>query len=71
MKQRRSKQEHIKYVIERSCLNKKSFSEETANKVIDFLASKNEEMYFYKCDFCGSHHLTSRTPNVPKVIRIL
>ena len=66
MKQRRSKQEHIKYVIERSCLNKKSFSEETANKVIDFLASKNEEMYF-----CGSHHLTSRTPNVPKVIRIL
>jgi hypothetical protein len=57
--------------MKRSCLDKKSFSEEKANKVVDFLASKNEEMYFYKCDFCGSHHLTSRTPNVPKVIRIL
>jgi hypothetical protein len=71
MKHHRSKSDHIKYVMKRSCLDKKSFSEEKANKVIDFLASKNEEMYFYKCDFCGSHHLTSKAPNVPKIIRIL
>jgi len=71
MKHRFSKSDHIKYVIERSCINKKSFSEEKANEIVDFFASKNEEMYYYKCDFCGSYHLTSRQPNIPKILRIL
>lgn len=71
MKNNLSKQEHIKYIIERSCLNKKSFSEEGANRAVDNFANEKKEMYFYKCDFCGSFHLTSSSPNIPKVIKFI
>jgi hypothetical protein len=71
MEHRNSKKDHIKYVMEKSCINKKSFSEEKANQVVDFFATKKDAIYFYKCDFCGSHHLTRRKPNMPKVLKIL
>jgi hypothetical protein len=58
-------------IIRRSCLSKKSFSKEGADKIVDKLAFKNEEIYYYKCDFCSSYHLTSRIPNIPKILSIL
>jgi aspartate carbamoyltransferase regulatory subunit len=62
---------HIKYILERSCLNKKSFSKEAADKVVDFMATQKKEMYYYKCDFCSSYHLTSHYPDIPKKLEII
>lgn len=55
--------QEIEYIFDRSCLRKKQLTEEIANKIVD--QQLNEEgrlMYFYKCPFCSSFHLTSKIP---------
>lgn len=48
----------IKYIMERSCLRKKNLSLEKANQFVDRSAKEGKTVYFYKCDFCSSYHMT-------------
>ena len=64
--------EHINYIFYRSCVEKKNFSEEEANDVIDrVLANEQRLMYYYKCPFCSSFHLTKNEPNNETMIEII
>ena len=54
-----------------ACLRKKNYSEEGANKVVDFEAEINKRlMYYYKCEFCGSFHITSREPGLDHLLEL-
>lgn len=54
-------EEKVKFIY-RSCINKKNFTEEGANAVVDKLSSQGILMYFYKCQLCNAFHLTSKPP---------
>lgn len=55
--------EMTQYIIERSCLNKANLTEESANNIIDrVLQNEQKLLYYYKCSFCNSFHLTSKEP---------
>jgi len=58
------KAEVIKRIFERSCLGKANLSEEGANRVIDTEAARGNCLYFYKCVYCGSHHMTKNPGDV-------
>lgn len=62
-----SKKDHqfIEWVMHRACLRKKNLTEEQANAVVDMTAkNENRLVYFYKCQFCGSFHMTSKAEDV-------
>jgi hypothetical protein len=48
--------------LNRTCLDKKSFSKSAADAVIDHLASRGTLMFYYKCKICARYHLTSKEP---------
>lgn len=53
----------VKFVIEKSCVDKRNFSEAKANDMIDYyLKEQNLLLYYYKCPYCSSHHLTKKQP---------
>lgn len=55
----------IAYIIGRSCLRKANLTEEEANALVDhILKTEGRLIYFYKCTFCNSIHLTKsiKTP---------
>lgn len=52
--------EKIREIFERACLNKKSFSKEKADIIVDKLAFNGELIYYYKCSFCSAYHLTTQ-----------
>jgi hypothetical protein len=54
----------IRWIMDRVCLRKKNLSEEEANEVVDWAAKQGRVLYFYKCEFCGSHHMTSKEQGV-------
>lgn len=49
-------------LIHKMCTDKKGFSLEAANEVVDYLASQKSLMFYYKCFICGQYHLTSKEP---------
>lgn len=56
-------QDEIKHIFERSCLRKAQLSENDANCIIDFhLETDGLLLYYYKCPFCNSIHLTKQVP---------
>lgn len=61
----------IKFVIDRACLRKVNLTEEQANRVVDIEASQGRLLYFYKCEFCNSFHMTSREGEVEKQLTII
>lgn len=61
----------VKRIMNRSCVNKKSFSEEAANGVVDRLAERGELIFFYKCEFCNAFHLTRRSGDVKRTINLI
>lgn len=66
-----SKGKLVKFVFERSCLNKKSFSREAADAVVDRFAEKGELIFYYKCQFCNSFHMTRRSDEVKKRLKVV
>jgi len=54
------KPEDIKHIMFMSCLRKKSRSKEEAEKIVDIKASQGHLIYYYKCKFCLSYHMTSK-----------
>jgi hypothetical protein len=50
------------YYIDKSCLHKANLSEDEANAVVDTEARNNRVIYYYKCQLCGSYHLTHVEP---------
>jgi hypothetical protein len=55
--------EMIQAVMESCCLSKANLSEEEANNIIDkVLMDEGLLLYYYKCPFCRSHHLTRSIP---------
>lgn len=58
--------------FERSCLRKANLSEEKANRIIDDnIKYYDLVLYYYKCDFCCSHHLTSSEPTKYSHVEII
>lgn len=53
----------VKFLIERSCLDKKNLSKQEADRVVDWNSSRGKLLYYYKCDFCQSYHMTRQEPN--------
>jgi hypothetical protein len=64
-------QEDIKYIMERSCLNKRSYTQKQADSAIEFAAIQNRLFYYYKCQFCSSFHLTSKEPITFKHLEVV
>lgn len=56
----------VMHQMNASCLRKKNFSEEGANQVVDAFLSKGKLLYYYKCNYCLSFHMTSSPPKKPK-----
>lgn len=52
----------LKKLMNRACLRKKNFTFEKANKLVDRKMALGELIYFYKCVFCGSYHMTRNPP---------
>jgi hypothetical protein len=53
------------FFAERSCLSKENLTEEEANRVVDQALITNSPplvLYYYKCQICGSHHMTRQQP---------
>lgn len=50
----------IKYIIEVSCIRKKARSKEQADEIVDIKAKQGQLIYYYKCKFCSSYHMTSK-----------
>jgi len=57
------KHNNVEWFIQRSCLNKKSLSLQKANEVVDKAVNQGLMLYYYKCRFCSSFHMTSKPPN--------
>jgi hypothetical protein len=52
----------IEYVFERACLRKKNLTFIQAEQVVDERFRKGSLVYYYKCEFCSSYHITSKEP---------
>ena len=50
----------ISYIIKRTCLDKRQLSKLNADIAIESYAKKKIVMYYYKCPFCSSYHLTKK-----------
>lgn len=61
----------VRFIFEKSCLNKKSFSREAADSVVDRFAQRGELIFYYKCQFCNSYHLTSKSGKVEKRLEVV
>lgn len=61
----------IKFIIERSCLNKKSFNQKQADNAIEAALARGKLFYYYKCQFCNSFHLTSKEPLTYKQLEVV
>lgn len=58
------------WVILRTCINKKSYSKQTADDYITEKLKEGKILYYYKCQFCGRYHLSKsdHTVNSIKII---
>lgn len=54
----------IEWVMNSACLRKKNLSEEEANRIIDYHFKNGRLLYYYKCPFCLSFHLTKKSEEV-------
>jgi hypothetical protein len=61
----------IKYIMERSCLNKKSYTLKQADRAIEYAYTQNRMFYYYKCQFCQSFHLTSKEPITVRQLEVV
>lgn len=54
----------VKTIFDKTCLTKSNLTEEAANHVVDRAAMEGLLLYFYKCMFCGSFHMTKKPGDV-------
>lgn len=54
----------VKMIFEKTCLTKTNLTEEIANCIVDQAAKEGLLLYFYKCPFCGSFHMTRKAGDV-------
>lgn len=58
------KHNDVKRFIQRSCLSKKDLTKEKADDIVDRAAMyEGLTLYYYKCNFCNSFHMTGNPPN--------
>jgi hypothetical protein len=63
--------DRIQFIIYKACLRKANLSLESANRLVDHHAANGRLIYFYKCDFCDSYHLTKKpAPPRQKIVVI-
>lgn len=54
------------------CLRKRNLSENEANDYIDkYLIETNVLLYYYKCPFCSSIHLTKKEPYELEIFEVI
>lgn len=56
-------QERLTKLYYSGCHGKFKLSKEKADDLIDQALSEGRMMYYYRCHFCGKHHLTSGEPS--------
>lgn len=56
--------EVVKMIFEKACLTKANLTEEIANCIVDKAAKDGLLLYYYKCMFCGSYHMTRKPGGV-------
>lgn len=56
--------EVVKLIFEKACLTKANLTEEVANCIVDKAARDGLLLYFYKCPFCSSFHMTKKAEHV-------
>jgi hypothetical protein len=61
----------IKFIFYRACLRKANLSLADAESIVTKSMSENKLLYYYKCDFCSSYHLTSQEPNCEKKLETI
>lgn len=65
-------QEKIIRLINRACVNKTGLSKEAADRIVDFNAKTGRLLYYYKCIYCSSYHITKNEPyNVNNGIEVV
>lgn len=52
----------IVWEVTNACLRKANLTEEQANSIIDHRLKEGMLLYYYKCKFCSSFHLTRKSP---------
>lgn len=58
------------WIVKRSCTNKKSYSKEEAEIIVDMKALKGDCIFWYHCPFCMRYHL-SRSPTPTFKLEVL
>ncbi len=62
----------VTHEMDRVCLRKANLTEERANQIIDkALIESGLMLFYYKCPFCSSTHLTSSPPGYQKRLRVM
>ena len=57
----------IEWIIKRTCIDKKSFSREEADDIVDRKAELNQVYYWYKCQFCQRYHLSRQAESENRI----
>lgn len=55
------------WIIKRTCIDKKSFSKEEADDIVDKKAEQGLVFYWYKCQFCQRYHLSRQSEAENKI----
>lgn len=70
---RKIKKKYVRYpkhIIEDGCIRKEGHTEEIASKIIDKAAKRKKLLFYYKCDFCRSFHITKKL-NGGKLLKVI
>lgn len=71
LEEKRNSPSRLRWIIKRTCLRKRNLTEEEANQIVDECAAKGDLIYFYKCDFCNSHHMTRKSVEPTEKISVI
>lgn len=66
------RKQDIDYLFESACLRKANLTEEVANRIIDTaLQERKQLLYYYKCPYCSSIHLTKQEPYEVEKLKVI
>ncbi len=63
-------QDRIAIIMKSTCLTKRNLSEKAANDIVDENAKIGIALYFYKCPFCSSVHMTRRMDRPHQYLKV-
>lgn len=61
----------IQFIINQACLRKGNLRQEEADRIVDHHAREGRLIYYYKCDFCGSIHLTKHQTTPKRKLEVI